>query len=306
MYDIITIGAATVDIFVKTPSFIVKDNYLSIAYASKNEMSQSLIASGGGATNAAASLSRLGQKSGCLALVGQDPLAQFVLRDLIHDKIDSDLLIRSPDVPTDFSVILVAPDGGRSIITNRGPTRLETANIHWDKLANTEWFYISSLEGNLELLEQLIGFASEHQIKVALNPGNRELAQTFHLIPLISHIEFLLLNTTESKVLTGIEVNKPNFWEKLASFGSVVTAVTDGRHGAYVQTAQEKLFSPIINTTPIDETGAGDAFGSAFVAALMNRLTPQEALFWGIKNSASAVSQIGAKPGLLTFTEIKS
>ena len=306
MYDIITIGAATVDIFVKSPSFIVKDNLLSIEYASKNEMSQSLIASGGGASNTAVSLSRLGQKSGCLALIGQDPLTEFVIRDLEADNIDISLLVRSGEAPTDFSVVLVAADGGRSIITNRGPSCLEISNIAWDKLANTSWFYISSLEGNLELLEQLVGFASEHHIKVALNPGNRELSQASRLIPLISHIEFLLLNTTESQVLTGIDVNQPNFWEKLASFGSVITAVTDGRHGAYVQTATEKLFSPIINTTPIDETGAGDAFGSAFVAALMNHLTPQEALFWGIKNSASAVSQIGAKPGLLTFTEIKS
>ncbi len=304
MYDIITIGAATVDIFVKSTSLIIKDNLLSIEYASKNEMSQSLIASGGGATNAAVSLSRLGQKSGCLALVGHDPLTEYIFRDLQSEKIDIDLLIHG-DSSTDFSVILVAADGGRSIITNRGPTRLETTALTWNKLSETEWFYISSLEGNLELLEQLIGFASEHQIKVALNPGNRELSQLPRLVPLLSHVEFLLLNTVESQELIGLEVNQPGFWEKFISFGSTFVAVTDGRNGAYVQTAGEKLFSPIINTTPVDETGAGDAFGSAFVAALMNHLSPQEALFWGIKNSASVVSQIGAKPGLLTFTEIK-
>ena len=306
MYDIITIGAATVDIFVKSDQFVVDNNLLSIGYASKNEMTQSLITSGGGATNAGVSFSRLGLKTGVLALIGDDFLSDFIITNLKDENIDTNLMIRTPNSSADFSVILVANDGGRSIITNRGSTRLEINNIEWEKLFNTQWFYISSLEGNMELLEQLIGYASEHQIKVSLNPGNRELLDSKRLIPLLSHIDLLLLNTVESELLTGIKVNSDNYWEKLKSYGSKIVAVTDGRNGAYIQTLDEKLYSPIINTHPVDETGAGDSFGSAFVAALINKLTPQEALFWGIKNSASVVSKMGSKAGLLNFSQIKN
>ena len=306
MFDVISLGAATVDIFIKSPQLVIQDNLLTIGRSSKNEMIDSLITSGGGATNTSVSFSRLGLNTGCVSLVGDDPLSEYVVHDLQHNNITTTLLVHEPHSTTDFSVILVADDGGRSIITNRGSSCLEINDIDWEKLSNTQWFYISSLEGNLNLLEQIIGFALEHHIKVSLNPGNRELSQLPRLIPLLSHIDLLLLNTTESQTLTGIEINKDNYWEKLLSFGSKIVCVTDGRNGAYVQTPEEKLFSPIINTNPIDETGAGDSFGSAFVAALVNHLHLNEALFWGIKNSASVVSKMGAKAGLLTFSEIKS
>jgi sugar/nucleoside kinase (ribokinase family) len=306
MFDIVSIGAATVDIFVKSTSLRFQNSVLTIPASSKSEMSEGLICSGGGATNSSVAFSRLDLKSACLSLLGSDPLGQYILNDLDQYQVNRDLLIRPEGETTDYSVILVGNDGSRSIITNRGPSRLESTQVKWDKLTDADWFYITSLEGNLELVETLIGFAGEHSIKVSLNPGNRELADLPRLIPLLSHVDFLLLNRTESETLTGIEINTPNYWEKLLSFGSRVTAVTDGREGAYVLTSTEKLFSPIINTRPVDETGAGDSFGSAFVGGLMHHLSLSDSLFWGIKNSASVVSSLGAKPGLLNLQEIKA
>lgn len=288
--DIISIGAATVDIFVKSDQFILDNNLIALKHSSKNEISQSLISSGGGATNSAVSFSRLGLKSACLALFGSDPLGQYVLQDLQN----IDLLLPPQDETTDYSVILVAPDGGRSILTQRGPTRLEEKHLDFNQL-QTKWFYITSLEGNLDLLEKLIGHAVENNIKISLNPGNRELTQIKQLLPLLPHLDFLLLNKTESQFFTDSQLAIP-----------AITAVTYGREGAYVYTKGQKLFSPCLNITPVDETGAGDAFGSAFVAALIRQFSPSEALFWGVKNSASVVSALGAKTGLLTLPQIEN
>jgi len=306
MYDVISIGAATVDIFVKSDKFTILDNHLSIPASSKSEMSTGLICSGGGATNSSVALSRLGLKSACLSLMGNDPLSLYIFNDLSDNNVGKDLLVHLNIESTDYSAILVANDGSRSIITNRGSSRLEKENIEWDKLKNSTWFYISSLEGNIDLLEQIIGFAAEHHIRVSLNPGFRELQSPGRLLPLLKYVDFLLLNGTESEMLTNIPVNEGNYWERLLSYGAKITAITNGRAGAYVLTSEQKLFSPIINTTPVDETGAGDSFGSAFVGGLANNLPISDCLFWAIKNSASVVSKLGAKPGLLTLTEIKS
>lgn len=305
MYDVISLGAATVDIFVKSEGLSLQGEKLTITYSSKYEMSDSLICSGGGATNSSVSLSRLGLKTSCVSLLGNDPLSLYIFNDLKESNVSTDNLIHLNKEDTDYSVILVGPDGGRTIVTNRGTSRLESENMNWDKLSQTSWFYITSLEGNLDLLEQLIGFASEHQIRVALNPGNRELMDSRRLIPLISHVDFLLLNGIESETLTGVHVNEGNYWETLLSYGAKISAVTNGRQGAYVLTSEEKLYSPIINTTPVDETGAGDSFGSAFVGGIISRLSPADSLFWSVKNSASVVSRLGAKTGLLTLAEIK-
>ncbi|MFA4827517.1 MAG: carbohydrate kinase family protein [Candidatus Shapirobacteria bacterium] len=306
MLDVISIGAATVDIFVKSRDFLVKDNYLSLPLSSKNEISEGLICSGGGATNSSVAFSRLGLKSACLSLIGEDLLSQYIYQDLRQNQVDSSLIISQPNDTTDYSVILVTSDGSRTILTNRGPTHLESRHFNWELLKNTHWFYTSSLEGNLDLLEQLIGFALENNIKIALNPGNRELKQKARLLPLLPHLDFFLLNQTEAEDFSGLSASDPQFWPKISSSGAKICAVTNGRQGAHVFIQDQKYYSPILNVIPIDETGAGDSFGSGFVAGLIHGLKPEDALFWGIKNSASVVSRLGAKPGLLTLNQIRS
>lgn len=303
MFDVISVGAATVDIFVKSKQFRVDDQTLSVAYSSKNEIDQSLITSGGGATNSSVSFSRLGLKTACLSLIGDDPLSQYITADLAKDKVDTSLLHLDKSNSTDFSVILVAPDGGRTIFTSRGDSRLENKHFCWSKL-NSKWLYITSLEGNLDLLEKIIGYAKESDIKISLNPGNRELNHLKVLKPLLKHVDFLLLNKTEAQTLVDRPYSDPQFWTHLKSVGSSIIAVTKGREGAHVLSPSGDFFSPIINTRPVDETGAGDAFGSTFVSALIRGLSADQALHWSIKNSASVVSYLGAKPGLLSLSEI--
>jgi len=305
MFDVISIGGATIDIFAKSKQFTVDNNLLSLEYSAKAEISQSLICSGGGATNSAVSFSRLGLKSTCLSLIGDDHLSNYIIDDLKKESVNTNFLIKNKKDTTDFSIILVAPDGGRSILTNRGDTRLEEKNINWDKIPKAKWFYITSLEGNLDLLEKLIGFAKENNSKIALNPGNRELAQRKKLLALLKLVDFLLLNKTESETLVGLNIDDKDFWNHLVSLSPPTVAVTNGRNGAFVFAEGKHYFSPIINVKPVDETGAGDAFGSTFVSALIYKHTPQEALFWAIKNSASVVSALGAKTALLTLKQIK-
>jgi len=305
MYDIISIGASTVDIFAKSNQFIEKEGILGLPFSSKSEISQSLICSGGGASNSSVSFSRLGLKSACVSLLGNDYLSQYVMADFIKEKVDVSFLNRPKKELTDFSIILVAPDGARSIITNRGLNRLEETHFSWSKIKSTKWLYITSLEGNVDLLEKLIGFAHDHQIKIALNPGNRELSKKRQIIPLLKYVDFFLLNKTESENFLEIKNNNSDFWEKFYSLKPVITAVTNGREGAHVFTQGQHYYSPIINTKPVDETGAGDSFGSAFVAALIYNNDPEKALHWGIKNSASVVSALGAKTTLLTLKQIR-
>jgi ribokinase len=302
MFDVISIGAATADIFIKSPDLLENRRFLSLKRSSKNEISESLICSGGGATNSAATFSRLNLKSAVISLIGTDPLSQYIKKDLDRENIDTQFLVAAKNDTTDFSVILVASDGTRSILTARGGTRLDSKNIPWSKL-KTKWLYLSSLEGNLSLLEELIGYAKENNIKISFNPGQRELQQRRELIPLLKHLDFLLLNQTESEILADTNHKNPLFWDKLRKFSPIV-AVTNGRLGAKILTPTDTFFSPIININPVDETGAGDAFGSAFLAALIYNNSVPEALNWGIRNSASVVSALGAKAGILNFKQI--
>lgn len=305
MFDVISIGAATVDILVKSEKLVVSREWIRVARSSKNEIDHAMISSGGGATNSAAGMARLGLKSACVAQVGDDGLRNYVAEDLKKYRVDSGMLVKSKHDGTDFSVILVGKDGSRSILVNRGKDRLEEKDIKWEKIKKTKWFYISSLEGNMDLLEKLIGQAVENKIEVAVNPGSRELRQRNRLIPLLKQVHFLLLNKTEAEELAEVKMEETKFFNRLAGYEAKVVAVTNGRRGAHVLTETNHYYSPIIDVKPVDETGAGDAFGSAMVAGLVYGLSPEKALDWGMKNSASVVRYLGAKAGLLKLQEIR-
>jgi len=306
MFDVISIGAATIDIFIKSKDLISTPDLIGLKPSSKNEISHSLICSGGGATNSAVSFSRLGLKSGCISLIGQSYLNQFIYDDLKKNKVDDQFIFLQKSATTDFSVVLINQDGRRSILTNRGETRLESRHIPWSKIKKTQWFYITSLEGNLDLLEKIIGFAKENNIKICLNPGKRELATRRRIISLSKMVDILLLNKEESEIFFDAKFDDEKFFNLIHQSNLPLVAITNGRDGAYIFTDSRQFYSPIINTKAADETGAGDSFGSAFVAALIYKKSPQDALFWGIKNSASVVSYLGAKTGLLTFKQIKN
>ncbi len=304
-FDVISIGAATVDIFIKSKDLIITQELIGLKPSSKNEITQNLICSGGGATNSSVSFSRLGLKSAPISLIGNSYLNQYIFDDLKKNQVLSNFISIDKNDTTDFSIILVSHDGSRSILTNRGLGRLQTKHIPWNKIKKSKWFYVTSLEGNLDLLEQIIGFSKENNIKIALNPGKRELEHRRRIISLAKMVDFLLLNREESEMFIDLPFNKDNFIPEIHQLKIPLVTITAGRDGAYLFTQSNQYYSPIINTKPVDETGAGDSFGSTFLAALIYNKSPQDALFWAMKNSASVVSHLGAKPGLLTLKQIK-
>ena len=96
-----------------------------------------------------------------------------------------------------------------------------------------------------------------------------------------------------------------SFFREILSCGPKTVVITDGCFGVYAAHAGEVLFHPAVDTEVVDTLGAGDSFGSCFVASLAKGCSIGEAMRNGNINSASVISQFGAKPGLLSFEEIE-
>jgi len=95
------------------------------------------------------------------------------------------------------------------------------------------------------------------------------------------------------------------FFKEVLKMGPKTVVITNGRNGVYVATAKKIFFHPSIKTKVIDTVGAGDSFGSCFVASLNLGHKVENALRFGIINSSSVISKVGAKAGLLTMEKIK-
>ncbi len=94
------------------------------------------------------------------------------------------------------------------------------------------------------------------------------------------------------------------FFSEILRMGTSMVVITDGCHGVYAAHDKELIFCPALQGTVIDTLGAGDAFGSAFIASIAQGSTVEAALINGNINSTSVISQIGAKPGLLSQKEL--
>jgi len=300
-YDVISFGSAIVDFFISadTEQFKSVDDQglVCLPLGEKVEIDTSFISTGGGGTNTAVSFARQGLTAGIVARLGSDPLGQVIINDLTAESVDRSLLSIKPE-QTDFSIIVFLPDGKRTILVCRGDSRLTNEDIAWEKL-DSGWFYVSSLEGNLDLVEEIIKFGNDKNIKIAWNPGKKELVQKDRIISLAKQVEVFNVNRAESEALFGFNLDQDDFWEKAKRLSLANLVVTDGRNGAYLLTEGEKIFLPSPDQDPVDETGAGDAFGSGFVCGLIKGLSKRAAFELAMANGASVVKFLGAKKGLL-------
>ena len=85
-----------------------------------------------------------------------------------------------------------------------------------------------------------------------------------------------------------------------------ITCITNGSNGGQIVTPTETISFHSKKTKVVEETGAGDAFGSGFVAALINKLPVETAIKWGTNQAASVIGFMGAKQGLLSFDQINT
>ncbi len=311
-YDVISFGSAILDVFIKSPDFkVIKSSdkfvgkILSIPYGIKSEVEELLITSGGGGTNTAVGFARLGLKTAVVARCGWDFAGKMIRQDIKKEKVVDDLLVQLEGEKTDYSTILIGPDGNRTILVYRGGTSLEKSVIDFKRL-NSFWFYLASLEGNLSLLDQLVDLAVKNHTKVALNPGRREIKQKDQLLEIAQKVDVLIVNQNEALELTKDSFNVEQAFEYLAKFlPKTMVVVTKGDQGVLAQIpGGEKLSFESFEVKMIDQTGAGDGFGCGFVGALASNFKPHQALKIGMANGASVVTQIGAKLGLLKKTQL--
>lgn len=312
MLDIITIGSATKDAFLVSKDFkLIRSKDFStgigecFAYGAKIEIADIIFSTGGGATNAAATMANLGIKAGVYTEVGQDLFGHEIIEDLKFRGIDIHNLHFQSKLKTGYSTILLLSAGDRTILVYRGasdkfdPRDLEAKNL------KAKWIYLTGVAGHLPFVKKVLQIAGKNESNVFWNPGGGELKYGLKTLePLLRQVQILSLNKEEAQKLTGEKDVRKN----LEILGAIVPLVwiTDGKVGAYLSAAGARHFVPSLGTPALNTTGAGDAFGSGFVAGLILKDDWQFAARLAILNSDGVVRQMGAKTGLLTELPGKS
>ncbi len=325
MYDVITIGTATEDLFLRSPLFrVLRDprelkkigvftgEAQCFALGAKIEIKELAFATGGGATNAAVTFGRQGFKTASLIRINKDEASEHILKELQKEKIVP-FAIKDEKQKTAHSVILLAPGGERTILVYRGASDdLKIKEIPFNKL-KARWAYVSP--GNIEfsVIKMIFNHFSENKTLIAFNPSKYFLSMGARkLKPLLSKSKVVILNREEASYLTGIDYKKEReVFRKLNKLVSGIAIMTQGPEGVSISDGIKIYRADIFPGKLIDRTGAGDAFGSGFVTALIkyqisgvrrqvfNEEQIKYAIRLGTANATSVIENIGAKSGIL-------
>lgn len=333
MCDIITIGSATMDVFVESDDANIvsvytknkKSEFMSYPYGAKVEISDFDSKVGGGGVNTAVNFANLGFDTGAIFKIGDDIYSEGILESFKNNNVDLSNIIQDKSLSTGFSIILVSFQGDRTVLAHRGANaKIKKSDINFDAIKNSKLLYIAPMNGDsTKILDDIANFANENNVYVCFNAGSSSIKKGFNYIKkILENANIVVMNKEEASMATRIQVRPDTrdekysdelihpdvreMFKKLKVRDYQIIVITDGGNGAYAYDGEHYYYCPVFESTVVSTLGAGDAFASTFCVALARTdKNIGKALMYASVNSAGVVSEFGATQGLLTFEEIE-
>ena len=333
MCDVITIGSATMDVFVESDDANIvsvytknkKSEFMSYPYGAKVEISDFASNVGGGGVNTAVNFANLGLNTSAIFKIGDDIYSAGVLKSFEGKNVDLSNKIQDKSESTGFSIILVSFQGDRTVLAHRGANaHIKKSDINFEAIKQSKLLYIAPLNGDSnKVLDDIVKFAHDNNVSVCFNAGTTSIKRGFnYLKTILATAQIVVMNKEEASMATQIQVRPDTrevkyseelihpdikeMFQKLKVNDYQIIVITDGGNGAYAYNGEKYYYCPVFDGPVVSTLGAGDAFASTFCAALgRTQIDIGKSLMMASVNSAGVVSEFGAAKGLLTFDEIE-
>lgn len=284
---------------------------LAFPYGGKVDAVDVMYGFGGGAANVAVGLAYLGMNVDIITRVGHDWRGQEVLKNLRGFRVGVKHVQKDAFQKTALAFIVTAGQGRDHVaFVARGATA--NLNVPVKLSEKYHWCYVTALASNdwYERLLKLFSTFSAQGGNIFWNPGSSQLAEPKKVAKLLKYVTVFDVNNDEANLLLhGLKVkqlsNINSLIKKIRSLGPELVLITSGRGGAYLYDGNKVIHQPIYGVKPINTTGAGDSFGSGFLAGyLVSGRNLTVAMQWGMLNSNSVIMRVGAQKGLLSLSTL--
>lgn len=289
MTGIVVLGDVMIDVVAR----------LSVPLASASDAPAVIRFHGGGsAANTAAWLAEAGAEPVLVGRVGDDERGRAARDELRAAGVDP-VLAADPRLPTGTCVVLVAPDGERTMAPDAGANDgLSDADLSDELLVAGSHLHVAGYvllrAGSRPAARAAISRALDRGMTVSVDPSSAALLSPEFL----DHAEgasLLLPNSDEAQMLSGVRDPEraaralaPRFGEVVVTLGAEGALWTDGREAVHAEAVPVEA--------AVDSTGAGDAFAAGLLAARLDGAGPAEALAAGAGLAAQAVARPGGRP----------
>lgn len=310
MARILSLGSALQDIYLidhddLEPTAIGEESIFGkILVGSKVDIDKLSYEVGGGGVNSAISFARHGHEATLMANIAEDAAGEAILRVLDKEGVDTSFINYTTSKATGSSVILLdSKKGERTILTYRGAsTKFDDFKASDLDSIQPDYIYITTMRGDIKTLSKFLEKAHEINAKVMFNPGVKELENSNEILKLLKYVNILLVNKQEAMELVPGKTLEELLYH-LRNYSETVI-ITDGPMGGIATNGEEIYRFGIYEDVKMkDATGAGDAFGSGFLAAIASNKSFRRSLVFASANSTSVVTKIGANKGILNGTE---
>ena len=259
----------------------------------------SVIAGGKGANQAVAA-ARLGANVSFIACVGDDSFGLNIRQEFEKDGINIDAVMIEKDTPTGIAMIQVAATGENSICISAEANACLTPQriaAHTRIIEQADMLLLQ-LEVPMESIEYAAEIANKSGTTVILNPAPAQ-----HLSDkLLKLIDIITPNETEAEILTGIKV----FDAQSAQLAADVlhkkqiktVLITLGSQGVWLSKEGEGSQIMGYKVDAVDTTAAGDTFNGAFLTALLEDKSLNEAVQFAHAAAAITVTGQGAQSSI--------
>jgi ribokinase len=289
MTKILVIGSSNTDMVIKTKKLPVPgETILGGTF---------LMNPGGKGANQAVAAARLGGKVRFITKRGNDLFGNQTVGLLMREGIDTEYIVKDSELPSGVALITVDEKGENSIVVapgSNGNLMKEDLPMRIFESEKTE-ILLLQLEIPMETVEYSAIAATEHKIKVILNPAPAcQLSGK-----LLKHTWLITPNETEAEILTGVTISDIASVKRAAKIirhaGVKNVIITMGESGAYVMSEEFSGLIPGVKVIPVDTTAAGDVFNGALAVALAEGRKMKDAVLFANKAASIAVTRMGAQ-----------
>ncbi len=305
-FELFSIGDASLDAFLfPTESETLcqlndHDSLICFSYGDKIPVKDLEFSIGGNAANNAVGTRRLGIKTAVCLTLGEDEIGNQIVEKLMKDNVDTSCVFRESDKRSNYSLALNY-SGERTLFTYKDDMEYRLP----DELPTAGWMYLTSMGDEFaKTYQKIVDWVKSHsEIKLAFNPGSRQIRAGYEAIKnVLAASEIVYVNRKEAEIISdfGDSTGKDKeLLDKLSSLGPKTPIITDGPNGSFSLRDGKYYKAGVLPVDAYERTGAGDAFGAGFLAAIIKGKKTEEAMIWGTANSASVIGFIGAQKGLL-------
>jgi sugar/nucleoside kinase (ribokinase family) len=280
-----------------------KDELICFSFGDKIPVKHIEFSVGGNAANNTVGATRMGLKAGLVTTLGGDMIGNQIVEKLDKEGVDLTYAIRQPTANTNYSTVINF-GGERTIFSYHAPRSYEFP-VH---LPVASWIYLTSMgETFRPFYNHFVSWIKKHpEIKLAFNPGSRQLRAGYDAMKDVLEVTHVIyVNRKEAKKITGKEdLDDKELLKALHALGPKICIITAGPEGSFVYDGERFVKAGILPVDSFERTGAGDAFGSGCISALVKGKSFEEALLWGTVNSASVIGYVGSQKGLLRESDI--